>query len=57
MAVRPNMLVRSHQIFQFAGSNSEEIMNIRLVFVVGIGELISRSEESYRVCVCVCETD
>jgi hypothetical protein len=53
MAVRPNILVHSHSILQIAGSNSDEIMNIRLVFVVGIGELITRSEETYRVCVCV----
>jgi hypothetical protein len=54
MAVRPKMLVCSHSIVEIAGSNSEEIMNIRLVFVVGIGELITRSEESYRLCVFVC---
>jgi hypothetical protein len=42
------------------GSNSDEGMDVCLVFIVccvGSGhceELITRSEESYRVCVCVC---
>jgi len=51
MTLRPKMLVRSYSIVESTGSNSNEIMNIRLVYVVCIGELIIRSEESYRVCV------
>jgi hypothetical protein len=54
MTVRPKLLVRSHSIVEGTGSNSNEITNIRLVFFACIGELIIRSEESYRVCVCVC---
>ena len=56
MAMRPKMLVRSHSIVEIAGSNSEVIINVRLVVVVGIGKLMTRSEESCRVCVdlCVC---
>jgi hypothetical protein len=54
MAVRPEFSVSGHSIFEIAGSNSEVIMNVRLVVVVGIGKLITRTEESCRMCVDVC---
>jgi len=54
MVLRPKMLVCSHLIVEIVVSNSDEIMDIRLVFVVCIGELITRSEESYGVCVTKC---
>ena len=54
-------LVRSHSIADIAGSNPAESSGVRLfVFVVcciGNGscdKLITRSEESYRVHLCVC---
>jgi len=56
MVVRPKMLVCSHSIVEIVVSNSDETMDIRLVFVVCIGEPITRSEESYGVCVDVCVT-
>jgi hypothetical protein len=53
--------VCSRSIAGIAGSNSAEGMDVRLLFFVVCcvgsnlcAELITRSEEFYRLCVCVC---
>ena len=61
VAVLSKSYVFSRLIVRIAGSNPADSINVlSVVFVVccvGSGlldELITRSEESYRVCVCVC---
>jgi hypothetical protein len=56
-------LVCGRSIGVIAVSNPTEDMNVRLMFVVccvGSGrcdELVTLSEESYGVCLCVCDLD